>query len=71
MRQGVLPLVLDGTNDYRDSINGKAITYRDLVEYYGYRYSFYTNKNDSKRTLNVWNPASLWNGYIHADDINK
>ncbi|TXJ32414.1 hypothetical protein EPJ69_06030 [Brachyspira aalborgi] len=70
IRQGVLPLVLVGTNDYWDSINGKEITYRDLVEYSGYRYSFYTNKN-SKRTLNVWNPASLWNGYIHADDINK
>ena len=71
IRQGVLPLVLVGTNDNGDSINGKEITYRDLVEYYGYRYRFYTNKNDSKRTLNVWNPASLWNGYIHADDINK
>ena len=59
-----------GTNDNGDSINGKAITYREDLDN-GYRYRFYTNKNDSKRTLNVWNPASLWNGYIHADDINK
>ncbi len=61
-----------GTSDYWSSINGKQITYReDLDKDNGWRYSFYTNKNDSKRTLNMWNPASFWNGYIHADDINK
>ena len=57
-----------GTNDNGNSINGKAINYRDLVEYYGYRYTFYTNKN-SKRALNVWNPASHGDLLIHADDI--
>lgn len=63
-----------GTNDYRDSINGKAITYReDLGKDNYYRYSFYTNSRDKKRTLALRHTQSTgwWNSYIHADDINK
>lgn len=61
-----------GTNDYRDSINGKAITYREDSDN-GYRYRFYTNKDDLKRTLFLAHTASGGWGmvYIHADDINK
>ena len=73
IRQGVLPLVLVGTNDNGFSINGKAITYNeDLGKAPDYSYSFYTNK-DSKRTLSFssLHSAGWWMVYIHADDINK
>ena len=73
-RKGVLPLVLVGTNDNGDSINGKAITYReDLSEDSYYRYSFYTNWKDKKRTLELGHTGSSgwFNSYIHADDYNK
>ena len=58
-----------GTNDYRDSINGKAITYREDLDNV-YRYRFYTNKDDLKRTLFLAQTASGGWGmvYIHADD---
>ena len=72
-RKGVIPLVLVGTNDYRDSINGKAITYNeDLGKAPDYSYSFFTN-TDSKRqlTFGSLHSAGWWMVYIHADDINK
>lgn len=62
-----------GTNDYRDSINGKAITYNeDLSKAPDYSYSFFTN-TDSKRqlTFGSLHSAGWWMVYIHADDINK
>lgn len=47
------------------------ITYReDLDKDNGWRYTFFTNSN-SKRALQVWNPASHGDLLIHADDINK
>ena len=63
-----------GTNDYRDSINGKAITYReDLDKDNYYRYSFYTNRHDLKRTLFLgYTQSTGWaNYYTNAGDINK
>ena len=63
-----------GTNDNGDSINGKAITYNeDLGKAPDYSYSFYTNRKDKKRTLDLGDNLSSvwWNTYIHADDINK
>ena len=60
-----------GTNDYRDSINGKAITYNeDLGKAPDYSYSFYTNKDSKKRTLDMryTGHSTWWNSYIHADD---
>ena len=63
-----------GTNDNGFSINGKAITYReDLGKDNGYRYKFYTNKNDLKRTLvlGLTDSAGWGEYYIHVDDINK
>ena len=61
-RKGVLPLVLEGTNDYAESINGKAITYREVLgEDRYYRYRFYTNRKDKKRTLDLGdNLSSVW-----------
>ncbi len=62
-----------GTNDNGDSINGKAITYREDLKDNEWNYIFYTNKDDSKRTLDLrYTGSGSWrNSYIHADDINK